>query len=86
MSGRVTRLAPRCGEQNDLDCVEAAGLLEVPETALRTWSERLSFPSDVGSGGKPRFRREEIEALRDALPRSHSVTGAIQAARLRVHA
>jgi len=84
----VTSLLPDGSGDSELDCAEAASLLDVPPTALRTWSERLSFPHDVGGGtaGGPRFRRDEIEALRDALPRAHSVTGAIHAARLRVHA
>lgn len=87
MSGRVTSLLPHGRSESELDCAEAASLLDVPATALRAWSERLSFPHDVGGGsGSPRFRRAEIEALRDALPLSHSVTGAIHAARLRVHA
>lgn len=69
-----------------LGCDDAAALLEVSPTALLTWSERLSFPCDIGGASGPRFRRNEIEALRDALPDAHSVTGAIHAARLRVHA
>jgi hypothetical protein len=69
-----------------LGCDDAAALLEVSPTALRTWSERLAFPCDVGDASGPRFRRTEIEALRDALPDAHSVTGAIHAARMRVHA
>lgn len=72
------------GRGNELPCAEAAALLDVPATALATWSHRLSFPCDVGGGGSPRFRRSEIEALRDVLPTSHSVSGAIHAARLRV--
>jgi hypothetical protein len=66
-------------------CADAARLLDVPATALLTWSERLAFPCDVGDASGPRFRRTEIEALRDALPDAHSVTGAIRVARLRVH-
>jgi hypothetical protein len=58
----------------------------VPPAALQTWSERLAFPCDVGGPSGPRFRRSEIEALRDALPAAHSVSGAIQVARRRVHA
>lgn len=86
MSGRVTALSVREHGDGDLDCAEAASLLDVPARALQTWSERLAFPCDVGGSAGPRFRRREIEALRDALPLSHSVTGAIHAARLRVHA
>jgi len=86
MSGRVTSLLRHAHGDSDLDCAAAADLLDVPAAALRSWSERLSFPHDVGGAGGPRFRRDEIEALRDALPRSHSVTGAIHAARTRVHA
>ncbi len=69
-----------------LGCDDAAALLDVSPTALRTWSERLAFPCDIGDASGPRFRRNEIEALRDALPDAHSVTGAIHAARMRVHA
>lgn len=68
-----------------LACADAARLLDVSPTALQTWSERLAFPCDVGDASGSRFRRVEIEALRDALPDAHSVTGAIRAARLRVH-
>lgn len=67
-----------------LPCAEAARLLDVSPTALQTWSQRLAFPRDVGGAAGPRFRRVEIEALRDALPDAHSVTGAIRAARQRV--
>ncbi|WP_183343319.1 hypothetical protein [Conexibacter arvalis] len=81
----MTVLLPHGSGDSDLDCAEAASLLDVPANALRSWSERLSFPHDVGGAGSPRFRRSEIEALRDALPLSHSVSGAIHAARLRVH-
>lgn len=69
-----------------LGCDDAAALLEVSPSALLTWSERLAFPCDVGDASGPRFRRTEIEALREALPDAHSVTGAIHAAKLRVHA
>jgi hypothetical protein len=69
-----------------LGCDDAAALLEVSPSALLTWSERLAFPCDVGGAAGPRFRRAEIEALRDALPDAHSVTGAVRAAKLRVHA
>jgi hypothetical protein len=69
-----------------LACADAARLLDVPPAALRTWSQRLAFPCDIGGPTGPRFRRSEIEALRDALPTAHSVTGAIHAARLRVDA
>ena len=66
----------------DLDCQEAAMLLGVPPASLQRWAERLAFPTDVGGGATaPRFRRAEIEALRDALMKSHSVEGAVRAAR-----
>lgn len=83
MSGRVTIVPVREHGDGHLDCAEAASLLDVPPRALQNWSERLAFPCDVGGAMGPRFRRAEIEALRDALPLSHSVTGAIHAARLR---
>lgn len=69
---------------SDLDSVEAAELLDVSPAALQQWSEQLAFPSDVGRSGSPRFRRREIEALRDALPEAHSVMGAVDAARRHV--
>lgn len=69
-----------------LDCAEAAALLEVAPAALTTWSRRLSFPHDVGHAGVPCYRRTEIEALRATLNETHSVTGAIHAARQRVEA
>jgi hypothetical protein len=72
------------GDDHVLGCAEAAALLEVAPGALTIWSQRLSFPADVGQTGAPSFRRREIEALRDALPLAHSVTGAIDAARRRV--
>lgn len=72
------------GHEGVLGCKEAAAMLAVPPMALRIWSERLSFPHNVGDGGTPRYRRDEIEALRDALTDAHSVTGAIRAARRRL--
>jgi len=64
-----------------LDREAAAALLEVPPAALRTWTERLAFPREVAVGT---YVRDEIEALREALPEAHSVVGAVQAARRRV--
>lgn len=81
----TTMLRPR-GDDRVLGCAEAAALLEIAPRALTTWSQRLAFPADVGQTGAPSFRRCEIEALREALPRAHSVTGAIHAARRRVAA
>ncbi|MDO8210470.1 hypothetical protein [Conexibacter sp. CPCC 206217] len=72
------------GGESQLCCTDAARLLDVPPAALQTWSERLAFPCDVGGATGPRFRRAEIEALRDALPQAHSINGAIQVARRRV--
>jgi hypothetical protein len=83
MSGKVTRKVSDHGEAA-LAWDEAAALLDVPPAALRQWSERLAFPCDIGRTGSPRFRRAEIEALRDALPAAHSVSGAINVARQRV--
>jgi hypothetical protein len=86
VSGNVTTVAPGEGG-DDLSCAEAAALLGVPPAALERWAQELAFPHDVGGGeaaGAARFRRAEIEALRDALPRSHSVEGAVRAARDRV--
>jgi hypothetical protein len=65
----------------DLTCDEAAALLCVPPAALERWARQLSFPQDLGGEGGVRFRRPEIEALRDALVATHSVEGAVRAAR-----
>jgi hypothetical protein len=90
MSGDATHAVWHSGGQGPAEpalcCTDAARLLDVPPAALQTWSERLSFPCDIGGPRGPRFRRSEIEALRAALPDAHSVTGAIQAARRSVHA
>jgi hypothetical protein len=80
MSGGVTSQVRDHGE-SALAWDEAAALLDVPPAALRQWSERLAFPCDIGRGGSPRFRRAALEALRDALPTAHSVSGAIHVAR-----
>lgn len=80
MSGNVTTHARDDGG-DDLSCQEAAALLGIPVAALERWAEQLSFPHDVGGGAAPRFRRSEIEALHDALVSTHSVEGAVRAAR-----
>jgi len=69
----------------DLSCAEAAALLGIPPAALERWTRQLAFPNAVGGGAAPqaRFKRTEIEALRDALVRTHSVEGAVRAARER---
>ena len=69
----------------DLDCAEAAALLGIPPAALERWTQQLAFPHDVSGGVAPqaRFKRAEIEALRDALVQTHSVEGAVRAARER---
>jgi len=67
----------------DLTCAEAATLLGVPPAALERWAQRLAFPNADGSGVTARFKRTEIEALRDALVSAHSVEGAVRAARSR---
>jgi hypothetical protein len=67
---------------DDLSCAEAAALLGVPPAALERWAQQLEFPHDVGGvAAQPRFKRAEVEALRDALVRTHSVEGAVRAAR-----
>jgi len=70
-------------EVEDLTCAEAAALLGIPPAALERWAQRLAFPHDVGGemSQTARFKRAEIEALRDALVRTHSVEGAVRAAR-----
>ena len=83
MSGYATTHARR-EEAGDLTCAEAAALLGVPPEALEHWSQRLAFPHADGGGVATRFRRSEIEALRDALVNAHSVEGAVRAARDRM--
>lgn len=81
VSGNVTTYA-WSEPAGELSCGEAATLLGVPPISLQRWAERLAFPTALGGGSaEPRFRRAEIEALRDALMRSHSVEGAVRAAR-----
>lgn len=72
---------------DDLTSTEAAALLGIPPAALEQWAQRLEFPHVVdGAAGATRFRRTEIEALRDALVSTHSVEGAVRAARARANA
>ncbi len=83
MSGYATTYA-RQEDAEDLTCSEAASLLGVPPAALERWAQQLAFPHDLAGGEMPqraRFKRAEIEALRDALVRTHSVEGAVRAAR-----
>jgi len=84
MSGYATAFA-RQQEVDDLTCAEAATLLGVPPAALERWAQQLSFPRDAGASAGARFKRSEIEALRDALMRTHSVEGAVRAARDHTH-
>jgi hypothetical protein len=82
VSGNVTTYGRAGAGEDDLDCAAAAALLGVPPAALERWARQLAFPQDVGGGGcDTRFKRAEIEALRDALVESHSVEGAVRAAR-----
>jgi hypothetical protein len=85
MSGYATTHAWREGG-DDLSCAEAATVLGVPPAALERWAQRLAFPHADGAGVATRFRRTEIEALRDALVRTHSVEGAVRAARQQTEA
>jgi hypothetical protein len=82
MSGYATTFARHEGAES-LTCAEAAALLGVPPLALERWAQRLAFPHDTGAGADARFKRAEIEALRDALVSTHSVEGAVRAARER---
>ena len=82
MSGYATTYA-RQEDVEDLSCADAAALLGVPPAALERWAQRLAFPHPDGAGVAARFRRTEIEALRDALVSTHSVEGAVRAARQR---
>jgi hypothetical protein len=84
MSGNATTYAWKDAGTDALTCAEAAALLGIPPAALEHWAQRLEFPH-AEAGGDPcagvRFRRAEIEALRDALVNSHSVEGAVRTAR-----
>lgn len=80
MSGNVTTSAWQESMEN-LSASEAAAVLGVPPAALERWAERLAFPHALGGSDAARFRRSEIEALRDALVSTHSVEGAVRAAR-----
>ncbi|MGN6187717.1 MAG: helix-turn-helix domain-containing protein [Conexibacter sp.] len=82
MSGYATTF-PWQEDAQDLSCAEAAALLGVPPAALERWAQQLAFPHQDGTGATTRFKRAEIEALRDALVRTHSVEGAVRAARER---
>jgi hypothetical protein len=86
VSGYATTYA-RHEDAEDLACAEAAALLGVPPAALERWAQRLAFPhADGGGSAAARFKRSEIEALRDALINTHSVEGAVRAARDRSQA
>jgi hypothetical protein len=87
MSGNATTYAWR-DTSDDLTCSEAAALLGIPPAALERWAQRLAFPHDLAadSARDARFKRAEIEALRDALVSTHSVEGAVRAARRRTGA
>jgi hypothetical protein len=80
MSGNATTRAADAALA-EVTAAEAAALLGMPVAALERWAERLAFPNVVGEGCDARFRRREVEALRDALATSHSVEGAVRAAR-----
>jgi hypothetical protein len=81
MSGNATTYAWQQGPVDELTCAEAAAVLGIPPAALERWAQRLAFPQDAGGAAGTRFKRAEIEALRDALVNSHSVEGAVRAAR-----
>lgn len=83
MSGNATDRGPANGGET-LDRDVAASCLGVPPAVLVGWAERLSFPGNVGTPDAPRFRRSEIDALCATLPQTHSVEGAIRAARERL--
>lgn len=81
MSGNATTSGR--GGDLPLSSADAAALLGIPPAALERWAQRLAFPHAVGGGESIRFRRAEIEALRDALVSTHSVEGAVRVARAR---
>jgi hypothetical protein len=82
MSGNATTFA-WSDAADDLTVDEAAALLGIPPAALERWARQLAFPHELGPAGgtTTRFKRAEIEALRDALVSAHSVEGAVRAAR-----
>lgn len=84
VSGYATTYA-RQEDVEDLSCAEAAALLGIPPAALERWARQLAYPQqqEAARAQGARFKRAEIEALRDALVRTHSVEGAVRAARER---
>ncbi len=62
----------------------AADLLGVSPSTLRTWERRLGYPTPRRTPGNHRhYELSEIEALRDALNETGSISAAIEIARQR---
>jgi MerR family transcriptional regulator, light-induced transcriptional regulator len=65
-----------------LKTTEAAALLDVGPSTLRTWERRFGFPNPQRSAGGHRvYRHGEIAALRAAIEQGHSLSAAIAHAR-----
>jgi DNA-binding transcriptional MerR regulator len=61
---------------------EAAGLLNVSASTLRSWEERFGFPQPRRSPGHHRlYTSVEVSALRDALEEGLSISSAVSVAR-----
>ncbi|CAN5496462.1 hypothetical protein BH10ACT11_BH10ACT11_20750 [soil metagenome] len=62
----------------------AADLLGVSPSTLRTWERRLGYPTPRRTPGNHRhYELAEIEALRDALRETGSISAAIEIAQQR---
>lgn len=66
---------------------EAAALLNVSPTTLRTWERRFGYPSPQRSSGRHRlYTHNDVAALRDALQHGLSISSAVSRAREALHA
>jgi DNA-binding transcriptional MerR regulator len=78
-----TKIEPRPRgrtEARTLKTSEAADLLSVSSTTLRTWEEQFGFPRPTrSSGGHRSYLFTEIVVLRDAMRRGLSAASAISA-------
>ncbi|MFZ0972468.1 MAG: MerR family DNA-binding transcriptional regulator [Solirubrobacteraceae bacterium] len=65
-----------------LKTTEAATLLDVGPSTLRTWERRFGFPNPHRSpGGHRAYPHGEVAALRAALEQGHSLSAAVASAR-----
>ena len=61
---------------------EAAALLNVSPTTLRTWERRFGYPKPQRSAGRHRlYTHGDVAALRDALQQGLSISSAVSRAR-----